>query len=472
MRRFSCMAGFVLLLASTVGRAPGQPLESELERRFLQQQRLLDERLERQRLETAPLDALVDLQWGGWLEYYVFHYDDGVQESRLVQRPGLSAWTRLRLDGDAHEFFARVKLRFTYFEPGDEIDRQQDWWGPNFDLAWYQLDLGRALHMNDPDVPLGLRARIGRQQVVFGTGYVLDIPMDAVLLDARLDDLRVEALFGKSIPSYPNIDRSEPVDSHSDRLFYGLQISYEGWARHVPFAYVLWNNDRTDERPPTWYQNYSYDSFYAGFGLRGELASDLHYWAEGVFESGHSFGDNQFLVQDYVEAFAWDAGIEKRFDIPTQPRLVGEYMFASGDGDRLFSPTNAAGGNRRGREDTSFVGFGFRDTGIALAPTMSNLHVWRLGGSLQPLESWRPTRDLEVGTNWFLYHKNRDRGAISDPLADMFEGWVGWEMDYYINWRFASDLSWTARWGTFYPGSAYSDRSQRHFFFTGLTWSF
>jgi len=45
-------------------------------------------------------------------------------------------------------------------------------------------------------------------------------------------------------------------------------------------------------------------------------------------------------------------------------------------------------------------------------------------------------------------------------------------MDYFINWRLSSDLSWTIRWGTFFPGAAYSEQDTRHFIFTGLTWSF
>ena len=113
-----------------------------------------------------------------------------------------------------------------------------------------------------------------------------------------------------------------------------------------------------------------------------------------------------------------------------------------------------------------------RDTGIALAPTVSNLHIWRVGGALAPLEKWEFLRDFEIGTNWFLYHKNAAHGAISDPLADEFNGYVGWEMDYFINWRLSSDLAWTMRYGTFYPGSAYTDRDTRHFLFTGITWSF
>ena len=98
---------------------------------LLQQQRLIDERLDQERKELAPLDALFDWQWGGWFEYYVFHYDDGLQSQRVYQRPGMALWTRLKIDEGAHEIFARMRLNFEYFNPGDEYDRQQDWIGPN-----------------------------------------------------------------------------------------------------------------------------------------------------------------------------------------------------------------------------------------------------------------------------------------------------------------------------------------------------
>jgi len=463
----------VLLMLVGGTSAQAQEGRGEAEDRFFRQQRMVDEQAQQERRQTAPVQSLLDFQWGGWIDYYVYHFDDGQQRSRFGQRPGLALWTRATIDQGAHEVFARMRLRYTWFRDGDEIDRQEDWFGPDFEQVWYQIDVGRAFRLNRPSDPLQLRARIGRQNVVFGTGYALDLPMQAVLLDARLYDFRVHGLFGKSILNYPNpIDRSEPVDSHSDRLFYGVQVSYEGFRRHVPFVYALWNNDRTDERPKDAFQNYSYDSFYLGAGARGELAHNLTYWIEGVLESGHSYGDGQFLRRDYIAAYGWDIGIEKRFDVLTHPRVVGEYMFASGDGDRLWSPTNADGGNRGGRRDTSFAAFGFRDTGISLAPTMSNLHVWRVGASFTPLERYELLRQLELGTNWFLYAKHRTHGAISDPLADNFSGYVGWEMDYFINWRLSSDLSWTLRWGTFCPGSAYQDQHTRHFLLTGVTWSF
>jgi hypothetical protein len=418
---------------------------------LLQQQRLIDEKLERERKELAPLDSLLDWQWGGWLEYYIFHFDDGIESQRVFQRPGMSLWTRLRIDGGAHEIFGRVRLTFEYFNPGDEYERQQDWVGPNLDRGWYQIDIGRAFRLTEPDDPLQMSVRVGRQAVLFGTGYTLDLPLDAVTLDARLFDFRLRGLFGKAIGSFPNVDRSEPVDTHSARRFFGVQVDYEGIENHRPFAYAIWNDDFTDERPTDPLQNYSYDTQYFGLGSRGSLLHNLNYWTEWVYEAGHSYGDGDFLHRDHVEAWAWDIG---------------------GDADRLFSPTDARGGNHGDREDTSFVGFGYRDTGLAAAPSRSNIHIWRAGGAFAPLEKIEFCRDLEIGTNWFLYHKHHRRGAISDPTAGQFEGYAGWEMDYFVNWRFASDLSWTLRWGTFFPGEAFQDRSSRSFLFTGMTWSF
>lgn len=439
---------------------------------LIQQQRAIDQQREERRKNAAPLDSLVDWQWGGWIDYYVFHFDDGFQKQRVLQRPGFAAWTRLSLDQGAHELFARVRLTFDYYNPGDQFDRQQDWRGPNFDRAWYEIDVGKAFRLNQPSDPLQTKVRIGRQEVVFGTGYALNLPLDSVLVDGKIYDFRVTGLFGKTIGSYPNVDTSEPVDSHSARRFFGVQAQYEGFDKHQPFAYFVWNDDYTDERPQDALQNYSYDTQYFGFGSRGEVVHNLNYWTEWVFESGRSYGDGDFLQRDVVKGWGWDIGVEKLWDVPMRPRISGEYMFASGDADRLFSPSNANGGNRGDRLDTSFVGFGYRDTGISLGPTNSNLHIWRLGGEFQPLESVEMFRDMELGTNWFLYHKHHRRAAISDGGADMFDGFVGWEMDYFINWRLASDISWTIRWGMFFPGDAFSDQSSRSFLFTGLTWSF
>jgi hypothetical protein len=439
----------------------------------LQAQRLIDEQRAEQRRATAPLNALLDWQWGGWIDYYIFHFDDGVQSQRVLQRPGLNLWTRMRIDDGAHEIFARMKLNFDYYNPGDEEDqRQQDWIGPNLDRGWYQIDVGRAFRLNSPSDPLQLKVRVGRQETQFGTGLAFDMPTDSVQLYGKIHDFRIDGLIGKTIASTPNIDGSESVDTHSNRCLFGVQVRYEGFDHHVPFAYALWNNDKTDERPQDPYQQYSYDTQYFGFGSRGQIIPNLNYWGEFVFEQGHSYMNTIGIRRNHVDAWAWDAGLEYLFQCPMRPRIAAEYIFASGDSQRVYSPTDSGGGIGRDLEDSSFSGFGYRDTGLSAAPEMSNIHIWKAGGSLAPLESIELFRDMELGTNWFLYHKHHSRGAISDGTAGMYEGFVGWEMDYFVNWRLTSDVSWTIRWGMFFPGSAFQDRDERSFLFTGVTWSF
>lgn len=439
---------------------------------LIEQQRTIDERLTREREQALPMQSLLDWQWGGWVDYYIFHFQDGIQSQRVQQRPGLALWSRLTIDQGAHQLFARARLNFSYFNPGDEYDRQQDWIGPNFDRAFYDVDLLKALHLGPTESPVALGARIGRQDVQFGTGYVLDAPLDAVRASAKAYDVRVTALVARAIGSYPNMDRSESVDSHSARRLLGIQLGYEGFDHHQPFAYALWNDDYVDERPQDPLQAYAYDTRYFGFGSRGQFVHNFNYWTEWVYESGRSYGDGNYIRRDEVDAWAFDVGIEYLWDASCRPRVTAEYMFASGDSDRVFSPTNAAGGNRGDREDTSFNGLGYRDTGIAASLGNSNLHVWRLGGSVTPLPQIEMLRDMELGTNWFLYHKHHRRGAVTDSTADMFEGYLGWEMDFFANWRISSDLSWTIRWGMFFPGDAYQQRDERSFLFTGLTWSF
>lgn len=454
------IAGGAVVLASAQ-----QPAQS-----LLQQQKRIDEKLEQQRLDAAPLDAAMDWQWGGWIEYYSFHLDDGVQSSRLYQRPALGLWTRLTLDGDIHEFFARMKMTYNYFEPGDEYDRRADLEGPNLDRLWYRVDLGRAFRLTTPADPVQLELKLGRQEVIWGTGLVLDQVLDGIIVNTKIFDFRVRALMSRSAGTPPNIDRSEPVDSDSRRRFWGIEVTYEGLEDHRPFGYALWNDDFTIERPTDPFQNYAYDTQYWGFGSRGQVVHNLNYWTEWVFETGESYGRNRVFRRDTVNAWAWDIGLEYLFDAPMRPRIEFEYMFASGDGHRS-NPTSAAGGNTRGL-DSSFAAFGYRDTGISAAPVLSNIHIWKVGGSLFPLERYEFFRQMELGTNWFLYHKNQSSGGISDITADRPNGFVGWEMDYYVNWRLSSDLAWTTRWGVFFPGDAYSERDCRHFVFTGLTWSF
>jgi len=458
-----CVAGFIRPAA-------GQQAPSA----FIQQQRAVEEHIREELNEQAPpTQRAFELDWGGWYSFFLFLYDDGIESSRTLRRHDLRLWTRLRLDQGVHEGYARVRLSYLDFNTGDSFDGDDnDWEGPNLDRGFYQLDVAKALEVyGQKRVPFGLKFKIGRDYVEFGTGYALSLPLDHILLTGEMYHFELTGLIGRTVRSLNNVDRTRPGEDESDRNFWGVQLAYNGFEQHRPFVYVLWNEDQLREAWPDPFQNYDYDSFYVGFGSSGQLVRNLRYSTEWVFEKGRSYGDRQIFKRDPIHAWGFDLLLEYLWDVPTKPTFSFEYMFASGDPDRLLSPTDARGGNTKG-DDTSFVAFGYRDTGLSFAPDLSNVHIWRFGLSFFPFEKVRALRRLELGSDWFLYWKNRSHAAVSDPLADQASGYLGWEMDYFANWRLTSDVALTLRYGLFFPGSAFSDQTTRPFFLTGVSWNF
>jgi hypothetical protein len=439
---------------------------------FVNQQRAIEERL-RQEWETEVGQAQKALfDWGGWYSNYLFIYDDGVESSRTLRRYDLRLWQRVVADRGAHEIYIRNRLSFLDFNSGDSYDgNDDDVEGPNMERGYYRFDLAKAIRAGGGGpVDYDLVVTGGRDLVQLGTGLALATPLDHVSVGGAYRSYELTALAGKSVGSTQDFDLSQPAD-RQHRNFIGGQLRYLGWERHEPFAYVFWQRDQNSEGLFPLNQEYDYDSFYVGVGSVGELVENLRYAAEWVYETGESYGHRQFLSTDDIRAWAWDMQLEYLFPGSHKPRASVEYIFGSGDGDRFASPTNSFGGNLAG-DDTGFNAFGWTDTGLALAPLYTNLHTWRTGASYFPWPEHRRLELLQVGTDWFLFFKHHRTGAISDPTADRASSYVGWEMDYFANWRVSADVAWTVRWGLFFPGQAYSDTSPRSFFMVGMTWSF
>ncbi len=464
------------LAAGVVGVSPAraQAPPPRVPSAFIQQQRAIEEEIRAElNKQVPPTQRAFEFDWGGWYSFFLFLYDDGFNSSRTLRRSDLRLWARASLDEGVHEGYARLRLSYLDFNTGDSFNgNDDDWEGPNLDRGFYQLDVARAFDVyGRTRLPFGLKFKIGRDFAEFGAGYVLSLPLDHILLTGEFLNFELTGLIGKTVRSQDNIDLTRPGGDESDRNFWGIQLAYTGLEQHRPFVYALWNEDQLRESPPDLFQNYDYDSFYVGLGSTGELLRNLRYGTEWVFECGQSYGDRQVLQRDDIRAWGFDLLLEYLWDVASRPTFSFEYMFASGDPDRLFSPTDASGGNTKG-SDNSFVAFGYRNTGLSFAPQLSNAHIWRWGASLFPFERVRGLERLQVGSDWFLYWKNRSRGAVSDPLADQTSGYLGWEMDYFANWQVTSDLSVTARYGLFFPGDAFSDQTTRTFFLTGLSWSF
>ncbi|MCP4592814.1 MAG: alginate export family protein [bacterium] len=440
---------------------------------FVNQQREIEERVRAELDAQRPATEKVEFDYGGWYSFHLFIYDDGVNSSRTFRRNDLRVWGRMAFDEGAHTLYARGRMSYLDFNTGDSFDgRDSDWEGPNLERGFYQFDLRRALRSSTGrHIDHNLTFKVGRDLATFGTGYAFSTVLDQVWLRGEWRDLAVTGLVGQTVGSSEEMDSSR-LTTRTRRSFFGAEARYRGFERHEPFAYVLWQSDHNRDELPHLLQDYDYDSFYVGLGAEGELLTDLRYSAEWVYEGGRSYGHRRFIQRDVIRAWALDAELEYLFDAKGKPRASLEYMFASGDSGRLGSPTNAAGGNQGDSTDRGFNGFGWRDTGLSHAPTLSNIHIWRAGASFHPFDDTRLFTHLELGTDWYLYHKHHRRGATSDVTTDQTSGYLGWEMDFFANWDITPDVAWTARYGVFFPGKAYSDQTTRTFFLVGVTWRF
>jgi hypothetical protein len=145
-------------------------------------------------------------------------------------------------------------------------------------------------------------------------------------------------------------------------------------------------------------------------------------------------------------------------------------MGASGDKDRLDA-ANTFGGNRTGTDDHSFNTLGYVDTGLALAPNLSNLIVARLGGSTFPFPGRGGLGRLRAGAAGLLFFKIDSDAALNIPSKD--DTFLGGEIDVFADWRIASDVSMNVRYGVFLPGeAACCPDDPRHFFYVGFNYAF
>ena len=424
--------------------------------------------------EQRPEDRDVAFDAGGWISAVFYHYDDAAARSdRTLRRYQLRVWGRMNVKG-VHRAYVRGLLNYDDWNKGDNpMPGRGDESEEEIERLWYELDIGTAVWGSDNKLKVKIKA--GRQFAQIGTALTLSMPLDMVQVAASTPDLSVKALLGLTIRDSDNIDQSANVASHQDRLFCGVELAYEGFGRHRPFVYVLSNKDNTDPRPNLPGQSFEYSSQYVGVGSKGMLpGGELKYQAEVVSESGRTYSVGATTGKDRISAVAVDLAVNYNFRMATKPRLMAEYIFASGDKNRAISSTSTIGGNVAGSKDHAFNAFGFRDTGLALAPRISNIQICMLGGSFFPLEDIKAFRKMEIGTKLFYYRKVAEAGAISDTTALNNSRYVGSAADVFCDWRMTSDLAFTIRYGAFFPGSAYDggDKTCRQFLYSGLVFSF
>lgn len=433
--------------------------------------RVYDEQLRVLMDQQSPSQRQWSVDGGGWLSLGMLDYDDEpAATQRTLLQSQLRGWSQVSIR-DTHVFYVRGLLEYDDWQRNNSPPGPGDDSFERLERAWYGLNVGRLFGW-DPSGPVNLGLKAGRDFQTIGNSLVLSLPLDMLSVQAAVDQWQVKTFAGTTLYRSLNMDPSPLVADHQDRVLWGAELVYEGSSDHRPFVYCLWNWDHTDPSAPSPGQSCQYDSRYLGVGSRGILISDqVRYAVELVVERGRTYSSGAVSGRDRIEAFAFDASLEYLVHHPTSPRLTVEYMFGSGDPDRTTSAVATVGGNTIHTPDYAFNALGWRDTGMASAMAISNLHILACGASLSP---WDRFKGLEIGGKVFVYAKDWRDGAIGDTLATRSERWVGCEWDLFCNWRLTSDLAWTIRYGMFHPGDAYDagDDSSRDFLYTGLVLSF
>ncbi|MGH7162098.1 MAG: alginate export family protein, partial [Planctomycetota bacterium] len=271
-----------------------------------------------------------------------------------------------------------------------------------------------------------------------------------------------------------DFDSSRPeFTTDTNRFFWGVLAEYTSPADCRPYVFFL---DQSDNNNASFgpASEFFYDSSYAGIGATGQFTGQWFYNAEIVKEFGEGASNFNF-AQTREDIDAWAA----RFGITYLPRrarrhgcrLGLEVLLATGDDDRSHS-ANTVGGNTSGTDDEGFNAFGYANTGLALAPALSNLLSLRLSASAFPLAGSRPLlRRLRVGVDLFLLSKFDD-DAPNNFTTLPGESFIGTETDLAIEWQIFSDLHLDIRYGIFVPGGAVPDSDPRHFFYIGGSYGF
>ena len=397
----------------------------------------------------------------------------------------LVGYARVQLDG-ANEFFLRARTGYRDFNPGDSFDgRGDEPIDPDLDRLYYRFDLNQyQTAYGHATSDFNVIFKGGRDLAYWANGLVLAQVLDGVDVQLQSPIVDVDLLAGVTITRTVDFDPSRPAFDHNTRRgFYGAMASKQ-LGRHRPFVYGLlqrdYNEHYDEQTTGAITTRYDYNSSYLGLGSSGNLSDHLLYGVEVAFEFGETLS-NSFTVtngalvpvpqtRDDIYSVALDARLDYVLQDQHRTRLSAEAILASGDPDR-GSTNTTFNGNAPGTDDHAFNAFGLVNTGLAFAPSISNLAALRLGASTFPFGGSDSFRRLQVGADFFVYGKLRRDGPIDEQTLD--ETYLGLEPDLYLNWQVASDVTLALRYGAFVPNSAaFTDDNVRHFIYAGVTFAF
>lgn len=425
--------------------------------------------------EKKPSQKELILQPGGWVSSSYRIYKD-IDNQKATEdflkwswRQDAYLWLYLNYQA-THTVYFQLANAYTDRGVGPTYTGiGADYEGPSISMAYTQINLARRYNL-----PLSVTA--GRQHFFVGRGIAYSAIHDGLLIETAVRDVHIKGLLSQTKPREDNLDYSVPgFEKEGDRNFVGGEIAYTGIPGVSLYTFGLSQRDQSSPEPDVPSQDYQYNSYYLGGGISVKRFLNLfEIWSEGLFEGGSGFTDaSQTRLQETeIKAWAYTAGAKYRFDLPTHPVLETSFAYGSGDEDRA-RVTNTEGGDLDGN-DKNFNYFGYYQAGYALQPRLSNINILQLGGSLKPLENWKPMEKLAIGTRYYLYWKDKSAGGTSDLESTENDSGLGREWDMFLHWKVTDNLSYSIRYGIFFPGEAFPENSRDNtqYFFNSLTASF
>lgn len=422
-----------------------------------------------------------ELEYGGTFSTTALWLEDSDANSRRLFQYDTQLYVRASYEG-AHTVYGRARFAYRDFSPGDSFDERGDGWDePFLDRYWYEFDLNRAVWASSGTRLDGtLNVRAGRQFVDWGAGIVLSEVLYAVRPRIEVGPITLEALAGVTAGSSVvdfDASRSE-YNRDTDRGYFGGRVSGRtAWGLEL-YGYALRMEDYNDDVlsrepiPGVPEVDFNYDATYFGVGASVPIGADVLGLAEVVYQTGENRSDPLRGPQEPTDVRAVGARGQLvwllRDDRGTRVEL--ETLVFSGDSDRLTT-SDTVGGNLAGTTDNAFNGLGFANTGLAFAPSLSNLVSLRSGFGTFPFRNDPTFGPLQLGADGFLFMKYDEAAPIDEPTGG--DTLLGSEIDLYANYRITSDLALTARYGMFFPGPAITgNEDPRYFVLLGVTLSF
>ena len=381
-----------------------------------------------------------------------------------------------------------------------ELD-SYDIWGEDFRSDYVTGADFRAVSTNDVEVyqayieanemwGFPLRARIGRQELSFGSEWLVGVNDTAAFFQGlSFDGLRLTyATDVFSVDAFvTTLAEGGANEEDEDVTFSGIYGSYKGLEDITIDAYWLWIrdarslNDTNFVAPIEWLEDiFSLDDYDVTnlhtVGLRGAgTIGAFDFEAEAAYQFGDAssagFLFKPFLYgDDDPEYDAWGANLELgyTFDFAWSPRVYLGGAYFDGEDERSISFLQWLNPFDRPESSISFnrLFSNWEYSEFIENTDLSNAYVIRGGVSVHPTESIEALLSVSYFKTLEEFSEpiNFSVGGFKIPVApalsfldDENDDYLGTEVELIVTYHYSEDLSFQAGWAHLFVGGGLED---------------